>query len=593
MRLTQLLIATLALLVLPSAQEESSPTVPWPEQAALFAESLERLGVTYSKVTFAREPKMPREGYRIDLEDGFLRIKASSSVGAAWAVSHLLRTVRVEGGHASWPDQSIQTAPAHGFRCFMVDMGRNPHPPEVLRQVVDMLWFHRVNYLQLHLTDDQLSSWPSAVFPKLVDDRAGWTLRDYVELERYSQVRGVTIIPEIDVPGHSTLLRRHYPEVFGTSATELATLPSAQEGVEALISETLEIFQATPVVHMGGDEAYGVPVETQRDFINRIHAFVKSKGKRTIVWEGPGLGEGANKVNPEVVHMNWRTIAFPAQDMLDAGYPVVNASWDPFYIVDHFPRTMFTAVDLERCYNWDPQRFAHINHEIPTFQTPHLTDTREGILGFCMPWWEGRPENLFALCEPRLAAVAETAWVGQDQRDFSAFQQSRAANQDRLCQLSGIQIAPMPMARPPEPLGNLAFGAHVSASKGSCQPHFSPARLTNGITARFDHFLGFPTQPTPLDITVDLKAPTDLARIVVYEDATQDSFEEYELLVSLDGETFEPVGQTEKGSRGRNTHVEHSFKSRQVRYILIRTRGCQDLTFPSFSRLSEVQAFAH
>lgn len=343
---------------------------------------------------------------------------------------------------------------------------------------------------------------------------------------------------------------------------------------------------------VGGDEAYGVPVEIQRDFINRIDRFVRSKGRRTIVWEGPSLGQGDNKVNPAVIHMNWRTINFPAQEMLDARYQVINASWDPLYIVDHYPRTMFTAVDLERCYSWNPRRFAHINHDIPTFAEPHFTDTAVGILGFCMPWWEGRPENLFALCEPRLAAVAQAAWGGDGGEDFAAFMAARAVEQHRLERLSGMSIPALPMAPSAEQVGNLAFRAQVTASKGSAQPHFSPARLTNGITSRFDHFLGFPTRPDPLEILVELEAPALVSRIVVHEDATSESYEAYGLLVSEDGKTFDSVGKTTKGSRGDKSHVEHRFKPRPVGFILVRTSGCHDLTFPNFSRLSEIQAFA-
>ena len=55
---------------------------------------------------------------------------------------------------------------------------------------------------------------------------------------------------------------------------------------------------------------------------------------------------------------------------------------------------MFTAVDVERCYNFDLKRWAHINHGFQTFKNPYFTKTDEGILGFCMPWWEGREENI-------------------------------------------------------------------------------------------------------------------------------------------------------------------------------------------------------
>ena len=354
----------------------------------------------------------------------------------------------------------------------------------------------------------------------------------------------------------------------------------------------IDVFKSSPYVHVGGDEAYGVPESAQRDFIRKLNAFVRSKGKRTVVWEGPRLGKGANKVDTDVVHINWRTINVPAQAMLDAGYEVVNAAWDPFYIVDHYPRTMFTAVPVRRCYEVDLQRFAHVNHGIPTFARPHVTKTARGILGFCMPWWEGREENLFALCLPRLAAAASAAWNREGEQDFANFLTRQRRAMARLTEIADLELPRHPVADAETQSSNLAFGATVTASTGESQPHFSPARLTNGILDRFDHFLGYPTKPDPLEIRVALRAKGVVSRIRVYETAVGRSHELYEVFVSSDGETFERVGGTTKDSRGKRSYVDHTFPPRLVRWIEIRTRGCHGLTFPSFSRLVEVQAFA-
>jgi N-acetyl-beta-hexosaminidase len=474
----------------------------------------------------------------------------------------------------------------------MIDMGRNPHAQKTLRQVVDMMWLFKANYLHLHLSDDQLFTWPSRAFPKLASARAGWTWEDFVALEAYSQARGVTIIPEIDVPGHSGILRREYPLVFGSSSAELATSAKAQAGVEELITELLSVFEATPFVHIGGDEAGGVPADDQRDFINRLDAFIKSKGRRTIVWEGPPLGEGEHKVHEGVIQMNWHTVAFPAQQMLDAGYEVVNASWDPLYIVDHYPRTMFTAVDVQRCYQWDIQRFAHIDPDIATFLHPQRTKTAHGILGFCMPWWEGREENLAALCAPRLAAVAAAAWNRQGEHNFADFQRRYDATLALLEKIAGVRIPGTPCAEPASQAKNLAFKARVRPSAGAAQPPFGPERLSNGIADKFDHFLGFPTAPEPLEILIELLIPAKIGRVVVYETAVGESYELYEVLVSEDGSSFERVGSSAASTRAEQNFVEHHFPARSVHTIKIITHGCHGLTFPSFSRLCEVMAFA-
>ncbi|MGJ8725805.1 MAG: family 20 glycosylhydrolase [Roseibacillus sp.] len=545
-----------------------------------------------SQMTFSQGEVGEGLSYRIVIGKKGVDVTAEDVAGAAQAAATLLQLAKFEDNTIAWPEGIIGDGPDQRFRCFMVDMGRNPHSPKMLRDVIDTMWFYKVNYLQLHLTDDQLFSWPSKAFPKLYSEQAGWTWQDFEELEAYSQARGVTIIPELDVPGHSTILRKYYPKVFGETTTELASLPEAQKGVETLISELLSVFKSTPYYHMGGDEAYGVPEEIQRDFINRLNVFIKSKGKQTLVWEGPHLGEGENKVAEDVVHMIWRCNEVLAQQALDAGYQVVNASWDPLYIVDHYPRTMFTAVDVKRCYQFDLQRFAHINHEFATYNTPHLTKSKAGMLGFCMPWWEGREQNLLPLCVPRLAAVAAAAWNREGESDFAGYQGRQERLLPRLQKIAGFVLPETPVATPESQGKNLAYLAKVTSSDSASQPHFGPERLTNGIPDRFDHFLGYPTVPEPLEILIELKKPASISRIQIFERAQGQSWEEYEVLVSGDGEEFISVGSTKKETRGEASFVNHSFEPREVRVIKIVTSGCQELTFPSFSRLSEVMAFA-
>ncbi len=593
--------AVLALLALPSVCV-GQITVNGDElllpQAQAFETGLAKLGVNLlamrggRTVTFWTRDFEDGQSFLIHSEDGRVKVGAASSAGAAQAAAVLLKRAELKGGHVFWPDFEFADSPDLEYRSFMVDMGRNPHSPEALRQVVDMMWLYGGNFLHLHLTDDQLISWPSKAFPKLQEERAGWTWNDFVELESYSQARGVTVVPEIDVPGHSTLLRRHYPGVFGESTTDLASLPEAQEGVETLIDEMLSVFQATPYFHIGGDEAYGVPEATQREFINRLNAFIKSRGRRTVVWEGPRNGAGEDRVDLDVLHINWRTINFPAQDMLDAGYEIVNAAWHPMYIVDHYPRTMFTAVDVRECFEWDPQRFKHIWQGIPTFANPHRTKSAKGILGFCMPWWEGREENLMALCWPRFAAAATAAWDLERPGGFEQYVEEYNASLARFTQVAGVVLPELPMAFADTQAGNLAFGCPVLPSAGATQPHFGPARLTNGLTDRFDHFLGYPTNPSPLKIVIQLREASAVNRIVIHEGGVGGSFEQYRLQLSLDGMNYTTVSAATKGSRAENAFVVHEFEPQQAAYVRIETDGCQDLTFPSFSRLVEVQVFA-
>ncbi len=90
---------------------------------------------------------------------------------------------------------------------------------------------------------------------------------------------------------------------------------------------------------------------------------------------------------------------------------------------------------------------------------------------------------------------------------------------------------------------------------------------------------------------MELRTPAEVGRIVVHETAVGSSHEIYEVLVSAGGTSFDAVGSATKGSRGASNHVTHEFTARKTTHIKIRTQGCHGLTFPSFSRLTEVMAF--
>lgn len=545
-------------------------------------------------LVFTRRAALASEAYAITPQRTALRVTASDPLGAARAAATLVQLAQIslgEDGAVSLPRLRLDDQPDKGYRSFMVDMGRNPQPPATLRAVVDMLWFYKGRSLQLHLSDDQLFSWPSTAFPKLQSANAGWTLADFVELESYAAARGIALIPELDVPGHSTILRRVYPEVFGTTPSELATSATARAGLTLLIDELAGVFNSSPYIHIGGDEAGGVPEDDQRDLINALDRVVRAAGKRTLVWEGPRLGRGAHKVDTRVIQLCWRSLNFPAQDMLDAGYEVVNAAWDPLYIVDHYPRTMFTAVPVERAYTLDLRTFRHVDPALPTFAKPHVTKTSKGLLGFCMPYWEGRAENLMVLSLPRFAAAASATWNRAGETNYDTYWERYRASLPRFLTLAGIELPAVPFADAASQAGNLAFRARVTPSTGASQPYFGPERLTNGLTGSFDHFLGYPATPEPLVIDIELGQPAEVERIEVFETAIGKSFELYDLEVSADGQHFEVIGSTHAGSRGEGDHVEFRFEPRRIQTIRIRTKGCHGLTFPSFSRLTEVRAY--
>lgn len=393
----------------------------------------------------AQNKKLAPEAYSLDVTKNQIQLSASTLKGLAHGTSTLLQLVGGLQGDRL-PSLSIRDEPHLSYRNFLVDMGRNPHSVELLKETIDLLWFYKIDSMQLHLTDDQRFAFPSTAFPKLWDGII--TVDQFKELEAYAVCRGVTIIPELEVPGHSGILRRGYPETFGKTQTELATTDKAFTGITTLLDEMMDVFSSTPYIHVGGDEVSGVPEESQRELINRLHAYLKSKGRQTIVWEGPRPGKGKNKVNTEVIHLNWRMVNYSPAQMLKDGYRVVNAAWDPLYIVDHYPRTNFTMAAPQYVYEkLSLTCFQHVNPRLSSFTNPVEVQPNERLIGFCMPWWEGREENFIAMNVPRVIPFAEVAWDPSVVRDFTDFSKrlakTEAARQSAFyaVQLSASNLA--------------------------------------------------------------------------------------------------------------------------------------------------------
>lgn len=615
---------------------------------------------SHSQMLVVLDSSLANEQYDLTVSADRITIKTAGIKGLSHATSTLLQLIGQCG--TSLPQMAIADQPSSAYRSFMIDLGRNPHSIECLRETIDLLWFYKVDSLHLHLTDDQRFAFPSKAYPKLQTKSEAISWENFQRLEKYAQSRGVTIIPELEVPGHSTILRKAYPDVFGKSPTELASLPSSRKAIKVLLDEMIEIFASSPYVHVGGDEAFGVPEDLQRDLINDLHRHLQSRGQQTVVWEGPGLGKDDNKVHEDVIHINWRTINFPADEMLAAGYRVVNAAWDPLYLVDHYPRNNFTMASPEHIFrSLSLNNFKHFNPDIRTFSEPIIVTPKSKVMGFCMPWWEGREVNYFPIVVPRLIPMASVAWNRGQARDIERFSHCERTSESTRqkcfypvsikaspivleddgvfhhqttitlrCEIEGdvrytldgssptpestSYAAPFELEKSAivraalfvdgrqvvhgsrrtltcvHPVKNLALGKPVSTNVGSGPP-FSKARLTDGSTENLDYFLGYPSEPEPISITVDLQKTVSLNRVMVHGFFNKTTFEPHEIQLSTDGTNYHTVASQLEKPAELSSFARHDFTDASARYVRVITHGCKGNVFDSFSRLTEIQAF--
>jgi hexosaminidase len=418
-------------------------------------------------IVLALDPALAGEEYALEVA-AQAHVRGGNPRAVAWGTVTLMQAL--QGGvkePAMLPRLSVKDRPALGYRGLMVDLARQWHPIESVRMLVALCRWYKINTLHLHLTDDQSFTFPSRAYPHLATPERHYTREQLEDLEAYAQAGGVTLLPELDVPGHSRALLTALPELVGCAGSDSGsdidhTMVSSGEliarGVvkdlcpgrestyavmETLIGEMCEVFRATPHFHIGADEsertawkscphcrarlaAEGLANEEElyRYFLIRVNEIVKRCGKQTIVWEGFGPG-GTLKVPTDVAVMVFESDYHLAPDLLAAGYPVINTSWQPLYVVGPlcWPPTSI--------YRWNPYRWETPWERSPAYRVPIQIEPTPAMWGAQLcSWGQKDPEELPSLRE-RLAAMSERAWA-PDRSDVGDFF-SRLEHTDWQC----------------------------------------------------------------------------------------------------------------------------------------------------------------
>lgn len=253
---------------------------------------------------------LPAEGYSLKVKGNKAIIRAKDAQGMVWAKA-TLRQLEDEKG------MSVQTSiidyPAFPIRGFMHDTGRNFRTVAQLKKEIDLLSFYKLNIFHWHLTDDPASRIESKAFPQLNDpkyqrkDRDQGKFYTYDEIRdviHYAKERGITIIPEIDMPGHS----EYFTTAFGFPM-------DSKQGMKVLETWLQEFFteipkSLCPYIHFGSDE---ITIDHPKEFMSFCERMAKQHGREILAWN-PGL-EGSS----EVIRQIWR--AGLGEEIEKTGYP--------------------------------------------------------------------------------------------------------------------------------------------------------------------------------------------------------------------------------------------------------------------------------
>ena len=472
-----LLPATLA----PAASEPSLNLIPWPKSVKLaggkmdltsqsrivFADpKLEPLAkvlagelllttglapqVTSDKpapgdIVLGLNPQLKGEQYQLAVGANAV-VRGANYRAAAWGTVTLVQALVIKDGKASLPTMTIDDQPTHEYRGVLIDVGRKWHPVEGLKEIVVMCQLYKVNYIQLHLADDQLFTFPSKAFPALPTPNAHYTWEDLVGLVKFADERGVTFVPEIETPGHSGKLRRVEP--FGRAGLGCVNMASekAYGAFDTLIGEICEVFKSSPYVHIGTDESSlsgsgGTPEEkaymqahglnsTHDLFLHhivRLDQIIKKYGKHTMRWGGFTENAKASIQLPkDIVHMVWQVGGAGQVSKVD--FPIINAAWKPLYVVGG--KAWLPQYLLEK---WNVRLWQfHMDNGAGKTVSPDIP-----VLGAQMCSWEQPPEVELPSLRWRLPAMCERVYnpdTGKPYADFARrFQQTDVLLDNLFC----------------------------------------------------------------------------------------------------------------------------------------------------------------
>jgi hexosaminidase len=410
-----------------------------------------------------------RESYTLASTAEGVRLGARSAEGLFRGLQTLrqLLPAAVEAGGAAAPRDgwtiaaaSVIDHPRFGYRGVMLDVARHFFGVDDVKRVLDDVALLKINHLHLHLTDDQgwrlaIDAWPEltgvGASTSVNGDGGGfYTKAEYTEIVQYAADRFITVVPEIDMPGHTNAALAAYPDL---TRDGVATRP--YEGIEVgfstltvdsdttyrfiedVIREVAELTPG-PFLHIGGDESLSTTEPDYLRFIARATAIAAATGKSVIGWHEMGashelpvgtIGQYWSLTTPEA------DAAARAMSFVEQGGSVILSPADATYLDMQYPgdpagplgRSLGLLwadgpTSLRDAYDWDPADIV-----------PGLADA--DILGVEAPIWTETVtsvEEIEFMAFPRLAAIAEAAWSSRARRDWDDFARRLPDLADRL-----------------------------------------------------------------------------------------------------------------------------------------------------------------
>lgn len=412
------------------------------------------------------------EGYKLTIDNNHICIQSSTAKGVFYGIQTLRQIIKKNAG-TTFHIQcgSITDYPAFSWRAFMLDEGRYFKGEKVVKELLEQMAILKMNTYHWHLTEDygwrieikkypklteigayrdstEINDWGSNVFDG-VPHGGYYTQEEIKDIVKYASEQHINIVPEIEMPGHSSAAIAAYPwlsatgkqisvpcsfshkeDIFNVAA------PRVIEFLHDVMSEVIELFPG-PIFHIGGDEvryeqwkaspqvqAYmaenniQTPAELQVFFTNNISQWLATKNRRMMGWneitgaklhsfQSASDTEVKQALAPGTIVQFWRGDLEMMRQTAEKGYDVVNSHQDYTYI-DY----KYTDIPLRKAYSFNP-----IPEGLSQSHQKHIIG-----LG-CQMWCEFIPtvESMNYKVYPRIAAYAECGWTRNSDKDYNRF----------------------------------------------------------------------------------------------------------------------------------------------------------------------------
>ena len=425
----------------------------------------ERAGVKRGHIHFSLDTMLSNQlegAYELMISHDNVQILAGNKAGLYYGLKSLKQLLLYQSGrqsveeeHFLLPAGRIIDEPQFEYRGMMLDISRHFFPADSIKLLMDWMSDYKMNVLHLHLSDDQgwrihIDKWPELTATGAQTEVGGTpggflSKKDFVGLVQYAAAKHITIVPEIDMPGHTNAALASYAflncdnkkrDLYTGTRVGFSTFCTRKEAVYSFLDDVIgEIASLSPgpYFHIGGDESDVTSKEDYLYFLERVASIVASKDKVLMGWDDIAVGDLIEGSVMQVWHSKEN-----AKLAVDKGMKLVLSPAEYAYLDMKYDKTTELGLDwaslieVDRSYDWNPESYvSNVEDHILGLECPLWTETVEDM------------EDLEFLVFPRLLSYAELAWTKSDKRDWAKYRQ-RLASQQAYFLSNSINYYPSP-----------------------------------------------------------------------------------------------------------------------------------------------------